>query len=183
MAKYDVAVLIGSLNPEGLSARLAGALRLLAPSDLAFREISIRELALYDDRLEGNPPSGWTEFRESVCRADALLFITPEYNRSIPGGLKNALDVGSRPYGSNVFDSKPACIVSHSSGSMGGFGANHALRQSLVFLNVPTLAQPELYIAGSNKMFDGDNPNSDATRELLTRFLDAFQEWIVRHIG
>jgi chromate reductase len=123
-------------------------------------------------------------FRHRVKRADAVLFATPEYNRSIPGTLKNAIDVGSRPYGASVWTGKPAAIVSVSPGAMGAFGANHHLRQSLVFLNMPTLQQPEAYIGGADKLFDSAggfvNP---ATREFCAKFLQAFAEWIERQLG
>ena len=110
---------------------------------------------------------------------DAVLFVTPEYNRSVPGVLKNAIDVGSRPYGQSVWDGKPGAVISVSPGAIGGFGANHHLRQSMVFLNVPMLAQPEAYIGGAAKLFDAQGRiANDATGEFLAKFLDAFDLWI-----
>jgi len=108
-----------------------------------------------------------------------VLFVTPEYNRSVPGVLKNAIDVASRPYGRNSFEGKPAAIISVSPGAVGGFGANHHLRQSLVFLNVPVMQQPEAYLGGAGSFFDADGKlNNDSTREFLTKFVRAFAKWI-----
>jgi chromate reductase len=177
----DVAVLVGSLRRESLSRKLANALRGLAPPSLALEIVEIRELALYDEDLEANVPPAWAAFRGRIKRADAVLFVTPEYNRSVPGLLKNALDVGSRPYGHNVFDRKPGAIVSQSPGALSAFGANHHLRQSLVFLNVPTLQQPEAYVGGTGDLFDaGGRITKDATSTFLTQFLGAFADWIER---
>jgi chromate reductase, NAD(P)H dehydrogenase (quinone) len=141
--------------------------------------VEIRDLALYDEDAEANPPAPWTKFRDRVRRADAVLFVTPEYNRSVPGGLKNAIDVGSRPYGKSVWAGKPGAVVSVSPGAIGAFGANHHLRQSLVFLDVPVLQQPEAYIGGANKLFDAEGKiANDGTREFLGKFLAAFAAWI-----
>ena len=118
-------------------------------------------------------------FRDAVRPADAVLFATPEYNRSVPGVLKNAIDVGSRPYGASVWDKKPAVVVSNSPGVIGGFGANHHLRQSLVFLNMPALQQPEAYVGGVNKLFADDGSIAvEATRAFLTGLMVRFAEWI-----
>jgi len=109
------------------------------------------------------------------------LFITPEYNRSIPAVLKNAIDVGSRPYGESVWDGKPGAVLSVSPGALGGFGANHHLRQSLVFLNVPTMQQPEAYIGNAAKLFDGSgNLNNDSIMDFITKFMHAFEVWVLR---
>ncbi|HXU07191.1 MAG TPA: NAD(P)H-dependent oxidoreductase, partial [Polyangia bacterium] len=121
----------------------------------------------------------WAQFRERIRRADAVLFVTPEYNRSIPGGLKNAIDVDSRPYGKSAWNGKPGAVVSASSGAIGGFGANHHLRQALVFFNVPAMAQPEVYLSGADKLFNADGKlANDGTREFLRGFMGAFETWI-----
>jgi chromate reductase len=118
-------------------------------------------------------------FRERIAAADGILFCTPEYNRGVPGVLKNAIDVGSRPYGQSVWDKKPAAIISASPGAIGGFGANHHLRQSLVFLNVPAMAQPEAYLGGADKLFDAQGKlASDGTRKFLRDFMQAFAAWV-----
>ncbi|WP_157221125.1 NADPH-dependent FMN reductase [Flavisphingomonas formosensis] len=176
-----VAVMVGSLRRDGYSSLLARALAALAPASLTLDIVSIRDLPLYDADLDDDPPEAYTLFRDAVRAADAVLFVTPEYNRSIPAPLKNAIDVGSRPYGQSVFSRKPAAVVSQSPGAMGGFGANHAVRQSLVFLNMPTLQQPEIYLAHSDALFDEDGAIAEEkTRQFLTQFLHAFEAWIAR---
>jgi chromate reductase len=111
-----------------------------------------------------------------------VLFVTPEYNRSVPAPLKNAIDVGSRPYGQSVWDKKPAAVVSVSPGAIGAFGANHHLRQSLVFLNMPTMQQPEAYIGGADKLFDASGKiTNDGTRDFLTKFMAAYAAWVEKH--
>src|SRR5690606_18870607 len=132
----DVAVIVGSLREGSLSRKAAHALARLAPAHLNLRIVEIGDLPLYDEDLDGeNAPAAWTRFREDVRAADAVLFVTPEYNRSVPGGLKNAIDVGSRPYGQAVWSGKPAAVMSTSMGALGAFGANHHLRQSLTFFD------------------------------------------------
>src|SRR4051812_35268894 len=141
-----IAVIIGSLRKESITRKVALELFALAPPSLEFEIVEIGELALYNQDLEENgatAPQAWTQFRERVKGADGVLFMTPEYNRSVPAALKNAIDVGSRPYGSSVWSGKPAAIISVSPGAIGGFGANHHLRQSMVFLDMPLLQQPE----------------------------------------
>jgi chromate reductase len=143
----NVCVLIGSLRKASFNRMLANALISLAPSSLKLDVVEIGQLPFYnEDRETAAPPAPWAAFRRRIKAADGVLFVTPEYNRSVPAVLKNALDVGSRPYGSSVWDRKPSAIVSSSPGAIGGFGANHHLRQSLVFLNVPTIQQPEAYL-------------------------------------
>jgi chromate reductase len=145
----DVAVLVGSLRQASISRRIAQALTLIAPASLALDLVELRDLPMYDEDLEADLPAAWRRLRERIARADALLFITPEYNRSIPGVLKNAIDVASRPYGASVWDGKPGAIVSLSPGGMGAFGANHHLRQSLVFLNWRTRVPSRMEAASS----------------------------------
>lgn len=179
---HDIAILLGSLRKDGYSSRLAHALTELSPARLRFSIVGIGDLPLYNQDLDGSPPAPWELLRQSIRSASAVLFVTPEYNRSVPGVLKNAVDIASRPYGHNVFDSKPAAIVSQSPGALGGFGANHALRQSLVFLNMPTLQQPEVYLANVAAMFDSAGAlTSEATRTFLASFMQSFAEWIDRH--
>lgn len=176
----DVVVLVGSLRKASFNRKVANAMReIAAGGPLALELVEIGELALYNEDLEANVPESWARFRDRVRRADAVLFVTPEYNRSVPGVLKNAIDVGSRPYGKSVFSKKPAAVVSVTQGALGGFGANHHLRQSLVFLDMPPLQQPEAYIGGAAKLFDehGSLVN-DPTRDLLKKFLDAFARMI-----
>ena len=131
---------------------------------------------------DDTPPAAWTRFRGEVVSADTVLFVTPEYNRSIPGLLKNALDVGSRPYGHSVWKGKPAAIASVSPGTLGAFGANHHLRQPLVFLDMPVMQQPEAYVSKVGDLLDQDGTlTSDDTRAFLSSFLAAFATWIGKH--
>ena len=178
----EVAVIVGSLRKESFSRKLAHALMKIAPPGLKLGMVEIGDLPLYNQDLDAAPPPEWVAFKDRVKRADAVLFVTPEYNRSVPGVLKNAIDVASRPYGKSAWDGKPAAILSNSPGAMGGFGANHHLRQSLVFLNVPAMTQPEAYVGGAATLVDdkGDIANAP-TREFLVKFLQAFEAWIARH--
>ena len=179
---HDVAVIVGSLRRESLNRKAANAIAALAPASLRFEIVEIGQLPLYNQDLDAAPPAEWTAFRDRVRAADAVLFVTPEYNRSVPGVLKNAIDVGSRPYGKSVWSGKPAGVVSVSSGAIGGFGANHHLRQSLVYLDMPTLPQPEAYIGGAGALFDdsGEITNDDR-RKLFLKFAAAFATWIEKH--
>jgi chromate reductase, NAD(P)H dehydrogenase (quinone) len=175
----NVCVLVGSLRKASFSRMLANALISLAPSSLQLDIVEIGQLPFYNQDLDTDaPPAPWTAFRQRVKAADAVLFVTPEYNRSVPAVLKNALDVGSRPYGSSAWDRKPGAVVSSSPGAIGAFGANHHLRQSLVFLNVPTLQQPEAYISHVDKLFDEHGELvSDGTGKFLQQFMQAFANW------
>jgi len=181
MAK-QVAVLIGSLRRDSLNRKLANALKVIAPATLSLEEVAIRDLPLYDSDLEGaSVPAAWTAFRQQVKSADAVLFVTPEYNRSVPGGLKNAIDVGSRPYGSSVWSGKPGAVISVSPGALGGFGANHAVRQTFVFLDVLPMQQPEAYIGNAAKLFAEDGSiGVTETRDFMVKYLEAFATWIDR---
>jgi chromate reductase len=178
--KHTVALLVGSLRKNSFNLKLANALIGLAAANLSFDFVNI-DLPLYNPDREGDDlPDAWWQFRESIGTADAILFVTPEYNRSIPASLKNALDVGSRPMGKSVWNGKPAAIVSR---SPGGIGANHILRQSLVFLNVPAMQQPEAYIGGIGDLFDADgNIIKAETKTFLTNFMAAFGAWVPRHV-
>ena len=176
---YDVAVLVGSLRKGSFSRAVANNLVTLADAALKLRMVEIGDLPLYNPDLEDAPPAAWTRFRDEVAKADAVLFVTPEYNRSIPGALKNALDVGSRPYGKSAWAGKPAAVVSVSPGLLGAFGANHHLRQPLVFLDMPVMQQPEAYVSKVGDLLgqDGKFINED-TKTFLKAFLAAFASWI-----
>ena len=175
----NVCVLVGSLRKASFNGMLANALISLAPSSMKFDIVEIGDLPFYNEDLEtASSPAQWVSFRRRIKAADAILFVTPEYNRSVPAVLKNALDVGSRPYGRSVWDRKPGAIVSGSPGAIGGFGANHHLRQSLVFLNVPTLQQPEAYLGHVDKLFDEHGKLAgDSTRKFLEGIMQAFASW------
>ena len=180
---YTVAVLVGSLRKASLNRKVAQALGELAPSNLKLKIVEIGDLPLYNEDIDTDPPAAYKQFREQIKGAQALLFVTPEYNRSVPGALKNAIDVGSRPYGQSVFSGKPGAVISVSPGAVGGFGANHHLRQSLVFLDVPCMQQPEAYVGGAASLFDEQGKLSEKTRPFLQGFIDSFGKWVARHQG
>ena len=178
-APRDVAVVVGSLRKGSFSRMMAHALAAAAPPSLHLEIVEIRDLGFYDQDLDASPPAPWLAFKARIARANAVLFVTPEYNRSVPGVLKNAIDVASRPYGKSAWNGKPAAVVSVSPGAIGGFGANHHLRQSLVFLNMPVLQQPEAYIGGAPTLFDASGTlTNESTREFATKFMQAFAAWI-----
>jgi chromate reductase len=173
-----VALIVGSLRQGSYSRALAMAVKDLAAPGLELVPVEIGDLPLYNPDLEDQVPASWARFRQAVEETTAVLFVTPEYNRSIPGALKNALDVGSRPYGHSVWQGKPAAIVSVSPGAIGAFGANHHLRQPLVFLNMPTMQQPEAYVGNVETLLEDGVLKNEGTRAFLKTFADAFAEWI-----
>lgn len=183
LSPRNVAVFIGSLRQQSLNRKLAHALIQLAPAaQLSLSIVEIGQLPMFNEDWEAAPPAGVAEFKAQIRAADAVLFLTPEYNRSVPGVLKNAIDVGSRPYGQSAWNGKPGGIISTSQGAMGGFGANHHLRQSFVFLNVPTLTQPEAYVGNMAQLFDDSGAlNNESTKAFLQQYLLAFRRWIDNH--
>lgn len=187
MPPKKIAVVIGSLRQQSLNRQFAHEIIALAPASLSLDIVEIDGLALFNEDLEGNgtsAPEAWTRFRQNIASKDGVLFFTPEYNRSVPAALKNAIDVGSRPYGESVWAGKPAAIVSVSPGATGGFGANHHLRQSMVFLDMPLLQQPEAYIGGAPKLLGPDGKfNNEFTIQLMKKFIDAFAAWVELHAG
>ncbi len=181
MKRKQIAVFVGSLRRESFNRKMAAALAAVAPESLKLEIIEIGGLPFYnqDSDDQGTPPSAWTEFRRHVKSFDGFLFVTPEYNRSLPAVLKNALDVGSRPYGKSVWEGKPGAVVSVSTGAIGGFGANHHLRQSLVFLNVPAMPQPEAYIGNAASLFDESGRLANGSiREFAMKYMLAFAAWV-----
>ena len=188
-AGRTVAVLVGSLRKDSFNRKIAHALAELAPESLKLTIVEIGHLAHYnqDDDVPAQASSAapaslaaWEGLRDQIRRADAVLFVTPEYNRSLPGVLKNAIDISSRPYGKSAWDGKPGAVISVSPGAIGGFGANHHLRQSLVFLNVPAMQQPEAYIGNVSKLLDKETGKltDDTTRDFLRKYMQAFASWI-----
>jgi chromate reductase len=182
MAKHKVAVLVGSLRKEAFTLRLAQALKALQPESLELELVSI-DMPLYNSDLEtDDPPAAWVEYRKRIAASDAVLFVSPEYNRGMPAGVKNAIDVGSRPYGKAAINGKPCAVASSSPGALGGFGANHQIRQSVVFLDMPMMQQPELYVGGVDKAIEvGGKVANDGTKQLLEKFLAKFADWIDRN--
>jgi chromate reductase len=175
-----VAVLVGSLRKGSFTRKVARALVATAPKDMQCDFVEIDALPLYNQDLEeAGAPKAWSDFRDRLRGVDAVLFATPEYNRSVPGCLKNAIDVGSRPYGKSVFGGKPAAVVSVSPGALAAFGANHHLRQSLVFLDMPAMQQPEAYIGHAAGLFDdAGNLAKDDTRAFFGKIMESFSKWI-----
>src|SRR3954468_6725527 len=179
-ASYRVALLVGSLRRGSFNRMMANTAREVAPASLELVDVAIGDLPLYNQDLETDaPPKAWKRFRDEVRGCDAVLFVTPEYNRSIPGALKNAIDVGLRPYGQAVWNASPAAVMSVSPGALGAFGANQHLRQCFVFLDMPVLQQPEAYIGNAGKLFDEQGRmTNDDTREFVRKFMAAFAQWI-----
>lgn len=179
MAKKRIAVLVGSLRKESYNRKMANALVELAPESLQLEILELADLQMYNQDLDDSPPRSWTDFRSRLREYDGVLFITPEYNRSIPSVLANAIDVGSRPYGKSAWEGKPGAVVSVSLGAIGGFGANHHLRQSLVYLNVPTMPQPEAYIGNAATLFDNlGKLTNDSTAQYMKKFMQSYAKWV-----
>jgi len=177
-----IGMVVGSLRKESFSKKIATNAASLFPEGYETAFIEIGDLPLYNEEYDGNSPEEYTTFRNEIKGVDAILFVTPEYNRSVPGVLKNALDVGSRPYGESVWDAKPGAIISQSPSNLSGFGANHHLRQSLTFLNMPVVQQPEVYLAHSEELLDDNGKiNNEETVQFLQSFIDAFDELVKKH--
>lgn len=179
MGQIKIGVIVGSLRPESINRRLALAITQLAPPELEFTFIEIGALPLYSEVLDANLPKACSDFKQAVEASDALLFVTPEYNRSIPGVLKNALDVGSRPWGSNSFNAKPGAVVGASVGAIGSALAQQHLRNVLSYLNVPLLSQPEIYLQFNDGLIDAQGQiGNDNTRQFLQGFTDQYVAWV-----
>ena len=177
---YKIAIIVGSLRKGSLNRKMGRAICGLRDDNLECSTLEIGDLALYNQDLDVNPPEEWRRFRDEVAASDGVLFVSPEYNRGIPGVLKNAIDVGSRPYGQSVFDKKPAAIVTVSPGAIGGFGANHQIRQACVFLNMPVMQQPEAYLGHvTDDSFDENGKLKEgALKDLVVKLAHAFHDWV-----
>lgn len=179
MDTRKIAVIVGSIRRDAFSRKVAKELIALAPQSLSLEIVEIGGLSLYNQDLDDARPPEWLAFHAKIKAADGLLFVTPEHNRSIPAALKNALDIGSRPYGKSAWNGKPGAVVSVSPGAMGGFGANHQLRQTLMFLNVPLLQQPEAYIGSVMGLLNESGKlTNDATRDFFKAFMEAYAVWV-----
>ena len=178
---YTVAVLVGSLRKQSINRKVALALAELAPANLRLNIVEIGDLALYNEDIDVTPPAAYSTFRDQVSSSDAVLFVTPEYNRSVPAPLKNAIDVGSRPYGKSAWSGKPGAVMSVSPGAIGGFGANQHLRQSFVFLDVHCMQQPEAYLGGAGSAFDEAGKLSESVKPFLQKFIDAYGQFVEQH--
>ena len=180
MATKKIALIVGSLRREAFSRKIANELIRLAPTGLELGIVEIGELPHYNEDLESaDPPKDWSDFRQSMAATDGVIFITPEYNRTIPGALKNAIDVGSRPYGHSIWQGKPGAVVSSSPGANGGFGANHNVRQAVVFLGVPMM-QNEAYLGQIHTLFGENGEFVESTAGFMSKFMADFQTWVDR---
>lgn len=178
MAK-KIAVLIGSLRKESVNRKIANELIRLSSDGLDMEIVEIGNLQHYNEDTDENPPQQWTDFREKIKSSDGVLFVSPEYNRTIPGVLKNALDVGSRPYGSSVWQGKPGAVVTGSPSGIGGAMANHNIRQAVVFLDVPMMQQPEAYIGNAFEIWKEDGKTVvEKTEQIFQKFIDAYEKWV-----
>ena len=177
---YKIAILVGSLRKDSINRKVARSICALRNDNLDCSMVEIGDLPLYNQDLDPSPPEQWVRFRKQIAEADGVLFCSPEYNRGIPGVLKNAIDIGSRPYGQSVFDKKPAAIVTASPGSIGGFGSNHQIRQAAVFLNMPVMQQPEAYLGHvTDDSFEADGKLKEGPlKGLIASLAHAFHDWV-----
>src|SRR3954447_26324340 len=177
---YKIAIIVGSLRQGSINRKVARSICGLRNDNLDCSMIEIGDLPPYNQDLDSSPPEQYGRFRRQIAEADGVLFVSPEYNRGIPGVLKNAIDVGSRPYGQSAFDKKPAAIVTASPGSIGGFGANHQIRQACVFLNMPVMQQPEAYLGHvTDDSFDESGCLKDGPlKDLIASLAHAFHDWV-----
>jgi chromate reductase len=180
MTRHKIAILVGNLRKDSINRKVGRSMCSFSSDLLDCNIIEIRNLPLYDQDSDGSPPAEFVRFREQIAAVDGVLFCTPEYNRGVPGVLKNAIDVGSRPYGQSVWDKKPAAIISASPGSIGGFGANHQLRQACVFLNMPVMQQPEAYLGhvSDDSFDDGGCLKEGPLKEVVRDLASAFASWV-----
>jgi chromate reductase len=182
MANYKIAIIVGSLREGSINRKIARSMCAMRGDGLECTMVEIGDLALYNQEFDALPkqPEAYTRFRDQIAAVDGILFCTPEYNRGVPGVLKNAIDVGSRPYGKSVWNKKPAAIISASPGAIGGFGANHQLRQACVFLDMPVMQQPEAYLGHvSDDSFDTDGCLKDGPlKDVVAKLAHAFHDWV-----
>lgn len=181
-----IGIIAGSLRKESFSKKIAKALLPMVSEGFTFKIISIEDLPIYNQDFDDHDrvPESYVKFRDEISNIDGIIFITPEHNRSVPAALKNAIDVGSRPAGNSVWDGKPGAVFSNSPGNLSAFGANHHLRQSLVFLNIPVMQQPEVYLPHINKAWD-DNGNlkDENLKDFLQKAVDAYMVWFGKNSG
>src|SRR6202011_265571 len=179
---YNVAVIVGSLRKEGFTLKIANALAKLAPDTLKLDVVTLHDISFFNQDLEAAPPADWLAFREKLQKSHGVLFVTPEYNRSIPGVLKNAIDVASRPYGKSSFLGKPAGIISNSPGPLGGVSAAKHLQNILPGISGPILGQPEIYLNGVGDAFDDKGHLiKEALQKVLQQYVDAFAAFVEKH--
>lgn len=181
MSKYQIAVVVGSLRRDSYNRRLATAVSRLAPSDFLFEQVEVGDLPLYNQDDDAGPADSVRRLKAEIAAAQGLLFVTPEYNRSLPGVLKNAIDHASRPYGQNAWAGKPAGVLGASVGAIGTAMAQQHLRNILAYLDVPTLGQPEAFIHVKEGLFDEAGNIGEGSRKFLQSWVDRYVAWVKKH--
>lgn len=181
MSKYQIAVIVGSLRKDSFNHQMANAIVKLAPSDFSFKQLQISDLPLYNQDDDANPSSSVKRLKAEILASQGLLFLTPEYNRSIPGVLKNAIDQASRPYGQSAWAGKPAGVLGVSIGAVGTAMAQQHLRNILAYLDVPTLGQPEAFIQAKEGLFDQDGNIGAGSQKFLQDWMDRYVAWVKKH--
>jgi chromate reductase len=182
MTTYRIGIIVGSLRKQSLNRKLANALIGLAPHSLKLEIVEIGQLPHCNADDEASPPQAIVDFKKKIESLDGVLFVTPEYNRGVPGVLKNAIDIASRPYGKNSWAGKPTAVMSVSPGALGAFGANHQLRQSFVFLDMPAMQQPEAYIGNGASLFNEKGEIADdSKRGFVQQFIESYARWVAKH--
>ena len=181
---YNIAVIAGSLRKDSFSLKIANAIAKLAPASLKLEVVTLAGISFFNQDLEGAPPADWLAFREKLQKSDGVIFVTPEYNRAIPGVLKNAIDVASRPYGKSSFNGKPVGIISNSPGPLGGVSAAKTLQNILPGIAGPILQQPEIYLNAVGDAFDAEgNLTKESLKPVLQAYIDAFAAHVAKHHG
>ena len=181
---YNIVVIAGSLRKDSFSLKIANALAKLAPASLKLEVITPAGISFFNQDLEGAPPADWLSFREKIQKSDGVIFVTPEYNRAIPGVLKNAIDVASRPYGKSSFNGKPVGIISNSPGPLGGVSAAKTLQNILPGITGPILQQPEIYLNAVGDAFDAEgNLVKESLKPVLQSYIDAYAAHVAKHHG
>lgn len=183
MGQYQIAVVVGSLRKDSLNGRLAVALERLAPAEFSFARLNIGELPLYNQDDDGNQAASVKRLKDEIRAAQGLLFVTPEYNRSIPGVLKNAIDHASRPYGQSAWAGKPAGVIGISVGVIGTALAQQHLRNILAYLDVPTLGQPEAFLQAKEGLFDASGNIGPSSKEFLQGWMNRYCDWVRQHLS
>jgi chromate reductase len=183
MAQYRIAVVVGSLRKDSFNKKLAAALEKLFPADFSFTQVRIDDLPLYNQDDDGNPSAEVKRLKGEIQAAQGLLFVTPEYNRSVPGVLKNAIDHASRPYGQSAWEGKPAGVIGASVGAIGTAVSQQHLRNILAYLNVPTLGQPEAFVHNKEGLYDASGNFSEGSKKFLQAWVDAYVAWVKKHAG
>lgn len=183
MAQIKIAVLVGSLRKDSFNKKLALGLAKLAPADFSFEQLRIDDLPLYNQDDDANQPASVQRLKAAILGAQGLLFVTAEYNRSIPGVLKNAIDHASRPYGKSAFPGKPAGVIGASVGAIGTALSQQHLRNVLAYLDIPTLGQPEAFVQAKDGLFEADGSIGEASRAFLQAWMDKYVAWVRQHAG